>query len=88
MYNSPSQRSAEASLMREGMIAMTHTNLRLVDETFVDKTKAGDPARLQIERAFGIDSIATLGKNERTELAMVEAIGPEAGLFALAIRSI
>ena len=63
---------------------MSQANLRLVDETFMDKTKAVDAARSRIERAFGIDSIAWLGKNERTGLAMVEAIEPEAELFALA----
>jgi hypothetical protein len=66
------------------MIAMTHANPRLVEETFMDKTKAVDAARSQIERAFGIDSIAWLEKNERMGLAMIEAIEPEAELFALA----
>jgi hypothetical protein len=67
--------------LREGMIAMTHPNLRLWDKAFMDKTKVADAARSQIEV---LDSIAWLGKNEKTGLAIVEAIEPEAELSALA----
>ena len=40
-------------------------NLRLVEGTSVDKTKALDAALSQIERAFGKGSIMRLGKNEK-----------------------
>jgi recombination protein RecA len=51
--------------MSEGKIAMTPANLRLVEGTSVDKTKALDAALSQIERAFGKGSIMRLGKNEK-----------------------
>ena len=44
---------------------MTQPNLRLVEGTSVDKTKALDAALSQIERAFGKGSIMRLGKNEK-----------------------
>ena len=44
---------------------MTQTNLRLVEGTSVDKTKALDAALSQIERAFGKGSIMRLGKNQK-----------------------
>jgi recombination protein RecA len=56
---------ARASRMSEGKIAMTPANLRLVEGTSVDKTKALDAALSQIERAFGKGSIMRLGKNEK-----------------------
>jgi hypothetical protein len=65
-------------------IAMTQANLRLVEGTFMDKTKALDAALLQIECAFGKGSIARLWKNESMGLAMIEATEPEAKLFAVA----
>ena len=52
---------------------MTQANLRLVEGTSVDKTKALDAALSQ-----------RLWNNESTGLAMIEAIEPEAELFALA----
>jgi hypothetical protein len=70
--------------MPEGKIAMTQANLRLVEGTFMDKTKALDPALSQIERAFEKGTIMWREKNESTGLAMIEAIEPEAELFALA----
>jgi hypothetical protein len=70
--------------MPEGKIAMTQANLRLVDGTFMDKTKALDAALSQIERAFGNGSIMWLEKYESTGPAMIEAIEPDAELFALA----
>jgi len=70
--------------MPEGKIAMTQANLRLVEGTFMDKTKALDPALSQIGRAFEKGTIMWREKNESTELAMIEAIEPEAELFALA----
>jgi hypothetical protein len=65
-------------------IAMTQANLRLVEGTFTNKTKALDAALPQNERAFGKASIVRLWKNENSGLPMVEAIEPEAELFALA----
>ena len=44
---------------------MTQPNLRLVEGTNVDKTKALDAALSQIERAFGKGSIMRLGKNQK-----------------------
>ena len=44
---------------------MTQPNLRLVEGTSVDKTKALDAALSQIERAFGKGSIMRLGKSQK-----------------------
>ena len=44
---------------------MSQSNLRLVEGTSVDKTKALDAALSQIERAFGKGSIMRLGKNQK-----------------------
>jgi recombination protein RecA len=44
---------------------MTQHNLRLVEGTSVDKTKALDAALSQIERQFGKGSIMRLGKNQK-----------------------
>ncbi|WOJ89312.1 recombinase RecA [Methylocapsa polymorpha] len=44
---------------------MTQANLRLVEGSSVDKTKALDAALSQIERAFGKGSIMRLGKNQK-----------------------
>ncbi|MGH6800101.1 MAG: recombinase RecA [Methylocella sp.] len=44
---------------------MTQANLRLVEGTSVEKTKALDAALSQIERAFGKGSIMRLGKNQK-----------------------
>jgi recombination protein RecA len=50
----------------EGSLAVTQAaNLRLVEGTSVDKTKALDAALSQIERAFGKGSIMRLGKNQQ-----------------------
>jgi recombination protein RecA len=51
--------------MPEGKITVTQANLRLVEGTSVDKTKALDATLPQIERAFGKGSIMRLGKNEK-----------------------
>jgi len=51
--------------MPEGKITVTQANLRLVEGTSVDNTKALDAALSQIERAFGKGSIMRLGKNEK-----------------------
>jgi recombination protein RecA len=44
---------------------MSQTNLRLVEGSSVDKTKALDAALSQIERSFGKGSIMRLGKNQK-----------------------
>ncbi|MDR3407836.1 MAG: recombinase RecA [Methylovirgula sp.] len=44
---------------------MSQANLRLVEGTSVDKTKALDAAVSQIERAFGKGSIMRLGKSQK-----------------------
>ena len=44
---------------------MSQANIRLVEGTSVDKTKALDAALSQIERAFGKGSIMRLGKNQK-----------------------
>ncbi len=52
--------------MSEGIFAVSQAaNLRLVEGTSVDKTKAHDAALSQIERAFGKGSIMRLGKNQK-----------------------
>jgi recombination protein RecA len=51
--------------MSEGEAAVTQANLRLVEGTSVDKSKALDAALSQIERAFGKGSIMRLGKNQK-----------------------
>ena len=51
--------------MPEGKITVSQANLRLVEGTSVDKTKALDAALSQIERAFGKGSIMRLGKNQK-----------------------
>ncbi len=49
----------------EGSYPVSQANLRLVEGTSVDKTKALDAALSQIERAFGKGSIMRLGKNQK-----------------------
>ena len=44
---------------------MSQSNLRLVEGSSVDKTKALDAALSQIERSFGKGSIMRLGKNQK-----------------------
>jgi hypothetical protein len=63
--------------MPGGKIAVTQANLRLVA---MDNTKALDAALSQIEWTLGKAAL----ENESTGLAMIEAIEPEAKLFALA----
>src|SRR3984893_1476566 len=60
---------------------MSQTQLRLVEGTSMDKTKALDAALSQIERAFGKGSIMRLGKNDKS--MEVEAI--RTGPFGLDI---
>jgi recombination protein RecA len=67
MYNSPIAANVAHRLRscQKGKIVVTQANLRLVEGTSVDKTKALDAALSQIERAFGKGSIMRLGKNEK-----------------------
>src|SRR5258708_35104349 len=51
--------------VQKGRTVVTQANLRLVEGTSVDKTKALDAALSQIERAFGKGSIMRLGKNQK-----------------------
>src|SRR3978361_218004 len=51
--------------MSEGRHAVSQSNLRLVEGSSVDKTKALDAALSQIERSFGKGSIMRLGKNQK-----------------------
>jgi recombination protein RecA len=60
-----SKHCAAPLLMSEGKITVIHANLRLVEGTSVDKTKALDAALSQIERAFGKGSVMRLGKNQK-----------------------
>ncbi|WGJ16336.1 hypothetical protein QEV83_08890 [Methylocapsa sp. D3K7] len=60
---------------------MTRANLRLVEETFMDNTKAFGATLSKIN---GRGAIMRLGKNESTGLGMIGAIEPEAELIAAA----
>jgi two-component sensor histidine kinase len=60
---------------------MTPGNLHLVEETFMDKTKALGATLSTID---GEGSIIQLGRNESTGLGVLEATEPEAELIALA----
>src|SRR6202522_3019420 len=61
---------SDAARERRTMV-MTQPNLRLVEGTSVDKTKALDAALSQIERAFGKGSIMRLGKHKALEVETV-----------------
>src|SRR6202161_2320431 len=64
---------SDAARERRTMV-MTQPNLRLVEWTSVDKTKALDAALSQIERAFGKGSIMRLGKNQK--VVEIETVPP------------
>jgi recombination protein RecA len=51
--------------MQKGSKTMAQANLRLVEGSSMEKTKALDAALSQIERAFGKGSIMRLGKNQQ-----------------------
>jgi hypothetical protein len=68
--------------MPERKIAMTLANLRRVEGT--SKTKTLGTPLLQVEWAFRKGSILRFSKNGSTGIGMVEAIEPEAELFAVA----
>jgi len=55
-----------------------------MEGTFMDKMNARDSALLQWERAFEKGSILRLRKSESPGFGMIEAIEPEAELFAVA----
>jgi recombination protein RecA len=62
---------------------MTQANLRLVEGTSVDKTKALDAALSQIERNFGKGSIMRLGKSQKaveTETISTGSLGLDIAL--------
>ena len=63
---------------------MAKANVRLMEGTLMDKMKARVSALLQRERAFEKGSILRLRKSESTGFGMIEAIEPEAELFAVA----
>src|SRR5438874_1209532 len=48
---------------------MGHANLRVIENTAMDKSKALDAALSQIERAFGKGSIMKLGASPAIEIA-------------------
>ena len=62
---------------------MTQANVRLMEGTFMNKMNARDSALLQRELAFEKGSILRLRKSESTGFGMIEAIEPEAELFAV-----
>ena len=63
---------------------MAQSNLRLVDGTFMGKSKAPNAVLSQMAYAFGNGSIIERGNSEGTGFATMDASGPEAELFALA----
>jgi hypothetical protein len=63
---------------------MTKANVRLMEGAFLDKMKARDRTLLQGERALEKGSILRLRKSEGTGFGIIEAIEPEAELFAVA----
>lgn len=63
---------------------MTKANVRLMEGTFMDTMNARDSALLQRERAFAKGSILRPRESESTGLGTIEAIEPEAELFAVA----
>jgi recombination protein RecA len=65
MSKRPTVIATPPASVSEGKPAMSQANLRLVEGTSVDKTKALDAALSQIERAFGKGSIMRLGKNQQ-----------------------
>ena len=82
MYIEPSRRVPRlVRALPKRKIAMTKANVRLTEGTFVDKCGS---ALLQRERAFEKGSILRLRKSESTGFGMIEAIEPEAELFAVA----
>jgi len=79
-------RSASGFALPKRKTVMTKANVRLMEGTCMDKMNARDSALLQRERAFEKGSILRLRlrKCESTGFGMIEAIEPEAELFAVA----
>jgi len=63
---------------------MTKAKVGLLEGTFMDTMHARDSALLRRELAFEKGSILRLRKSEGTGFGMIEAIEPEAELFAVA----
>jgi len=63
---------------------MAQANLRLVDGTFMDRSRAPNAVLSEIAYAFGNASIIGRRNSERAGFATIQTSGPEAGLFALA----
>ena len=63
---------------------MAQANLRLVDGTFMDRSKAPNAVLSQMAYAFGNGSIIGRGNSEGIGFATIETNGPETKLFALA----
>ena len=63
---------------------MAQANLRLVDGTFMDRSKALDAVLSQIGCAFGNDLVMHRENSEGAGFATIETSEPEAALFALA----
>ena len=63
---------------------MAQAILRLVDGTFMDRSKVPSAVLSQAACAFGNNSIIGRGNSEGTGFATIETSGPEAELFALA----
>jgi hypothetical protein len=66
------------------MIAMAQANLRFVDGTFMDRSKAPNAVLSQMAYAFGNASIIGRRNSEGAGFATIETSGPETRLFALA----
>ena len=62
---------------------MTQENLRLDEETLMDMTKSPSAT---LSKIAGKGPIMRLGRNESMRLGVLEAIEPEAELFALAAQ--
>ncbi|MGO9238893.1 MAG: hypothetical protein ACLP4V_34095 [Methylocella sp.] len=63
---------------------MAQANLRLVDQTFMDRSKARNAVLSQFACAFGNESTIGRGKSRGAGFATIEISSPEAELFALA----
>ena len=63
---------------------MAQANLRLVDGTFMDRSRAPNAVLSEIAYAFGNASIIGRRNSERAGFATIQTSGPEAELFALA----
>ncbi len=63
---------------------MAQANLRLVDQTFMDRSKARNAVLSPFACAFRNDSTIGRGKSSDAGFAAIEISSPEAELFALA----